>query len=202
MNVDRQLPRWQLKSILLGAAVVGVAWLCWTAISGDAPWQSSESPPASSALAGADQKKIENRFAYLNEKAALMRQKAHALRVAAALEFTAEERKIIDEALEQKVDARAAVMHELNSLHRLLQNAATTDSELDEALAVLFDHKKDLLRRLEKIDQQLSSAVSARVRARLLTTGILDNGLGMLAGPREAMPQVEVAAPVRNNVAQ
>ena len=193
----QQARRWHAKSMLLGALIVGAAWMAWTAMtSGDS---SSQAPNSSTSTnsAAVEEKPIEDPLAYLNEKAALMTQKAQARRIAATLEFASEERQIIDKALERKIEARAAVMQQLMHLHRLLQATTTTDRQLEEAIATLLEKKGDLLRELERIDQQLSTAVSVRVRARLLTTGILDNGLGMMAGPREAKPQVPMQSTMK-----
>jgi hypothetical protein len=73
-------------------------------------------------------------------------------------------------------------VQEIAALKRVVDDERSTDSDVAEAVAHLLTVKEEMQEALNNIDASLGVELSQRAKARSLVTGIIDNGLGILAG--------------------
>jgi hypothetical protein len=99
-----------------------------------------------------------------------------------ALKIPADEQKAIDAAIEEKFAARQQLERASLLLYQVAVELESTEDELKRALNDFLTARDRFQRRIREIDDALVQRVSTRTRAKITTTGHLDNGLGFL-GP-------------------
>jgi hypothetical protein len=96
-------------------------------------------------------------------------------------DITAEEQTAIDRAIEQKLAAMGKLKEQCVELLRTAVSQTAQEAEIARAI----DHYRLVRaaydRSVEQIDATLVDSVSVRTRARILSGGILENGLGFLS---------------------
>jgi hypothetical protein len=100
----------------------------------------------------------------------------------ASLELSEAEKAAVDSTVAEKTAAREALYRQAFALFQLAIDAEVSEERLAEAIGSYHAAKHDFERRIGEIDADLAGKLSPRSRARLLSTGILDNGLGFMAG--------------------
>jgi hypothetical protein len=98
-----------------------------------------------------------------------------------ALKIPEAEQKAIDAAIEKKFAAREPLQKQSLLLYQVAVEPQSTDDELDRAVNDYLAMKDRFQRRIREIDEELVKRISARTRAKIMTTGALDNGLGFLS---------------------
>jgi hypothetical protein len=91
------------------------------------------------------------------------------------------EQEAIDAAVEKKFAAREPLQKQSLLLYQVAVEPQSTDEELDLAVNNYLAVKDRFQRRIIAIDEELVKRISARTRAKIMTTGTLDNGLGFLS---------------------
>jgi hypothetical protein len=92
--------------------------------------------------------------------------------------LTANEKSAATTAIKAKDKARQALADQLTSLRRAANRSHPTDKELTEALAAYRSAMARYRREVASQDAALVKQLSLRGQARLLSLGVLDNGLG------------------------
>jgi hypothetical protein len=90
------------------------------------------------------------------------------------------EQKAIDAAIEAKFPAREELQAESLQLYCVAVDPDADDAALDRAVKGFLEAKDRFQRRFREIDEVLVKRISPRTRAKMLTTGTLENGLGFL----------------------
>jgi hypothetical protein len=98
------------------------------------------------------------------------------------------ERQQIDATVEQKLSARKALLEESQELFHVSMDPASSEDEIQKAADHFLKLRDRFRERFQELDRELASHLTPRTRARMLTAGILDNGLGFLAGRGPAAP--------------
>jgi hypothetical protein len=98
-----------------------------------------------------------------------------------ALKIPDAEQKAIDAAIEAKFAARQELQNQSLLLYRVAVDLESSEEQLDRAVKDFLAAKDRFQRRFREIDDELVKRISLRTRAKMLTTGTLDNGLGFLA---------------------
>jgi hypothetical protein len=98
-----------------------------------------------------------------------------------ALKIPETEQKAIDAAIEKKFAAREQLQNGSLLLYKVAVEPQSTDDQLDRAVNDYLAMKDRFQRRIREIDEELVKRISARTRAKIMTTGTLDNGLGFLS---------------------
>jgi hypothetical protein len=104
-----------------------------------------------------------------------------------ALKISEAEKKAIDEAVASKFAAREQLQSQSLRLFQVAIDLRATDDELGHAVEAYAVAKDRFQLRIREIDEELVKRISVRTRAKIITTGTLDNGLGFMAGSR-SMP--------------
>jgi hypothetical protein len=102
------------------------------------------------------------------------------------------EQKAVDDAVGEKTAARKALMEHSLKLFQAAMDPDTSDQEIGKAYDEFVAAKAQMDRHFRKIDEALVKRVSLRTRAKLMTAGILESGLGFRpSGGLAAMPGVQ-----------
>jgi hypothetical protein len=108
-------------------------------------------------------------------------------RILDELELTGDEAKRARPLVQAKVEARGRLRTRAMALDELIRSKKFTDAELAHAVAVFEVEISDYRKSAEQIDKELSEKLSPRIRARLLTLGVLETGIGFnFGGPGPA----------------
>lgn len=99
-----------------------------------------------------------------------------------SLQLPEAEQKAVDEAIQKKVAAREMLQRKVFSLYELAVNERAAEAELAQAVNEYLEAKKNFQQAIQKADDELVASVSTRTKARLIASGIIDNGLGFMAG--------------------
>jgi hypothetical protein len=91
------------------------------------------------------------------------------------------EQKAIDAAIEKKFAAREQLQKQSLLLYQVAVEPQSTEDVLNRAVNDYLAVKDAFQRRIREIDDELVKRISARTRAKIMTTGTLDNGLGFLS---------------------
>jgi hypothetical protein len=110
----------------------------------------------------------------------------HAKRMARLPEVNPEEQRAIDQAIDRKFAVRTALKDHVMELFEVAMDPDATDERLSKAMDDYREFKKRYDERIREIDQGLTKNASVRTRARMLSAGILDNGLGVMVSARGA----------------
>ncbi|HUT74736.1 MAG TPA: hypothetical protein VM221_07870 [Armatimonadota bacterium] len=94
--------------------------------------------------------------------------------------LTDAEKTAAKKALTAKARAREALTQELTKLRRTANQAKPTDKDLRAALAAYGAALTQYRKQVAATDAALVKQLSTRSRARCMSLGILDNGLGMM----------------------
>jgi hypothetical protein len=105
-----------------------------------------------------------------------------------ALKIPDAEQKAIDAAVEGKFAAREQLQKQSLWLYQVAVDLESSDEALDRAIKDYLEAKDRFQRRIRKIDDDLVKRVSLRTRAKIITTGALDNGLGFLSSKLPVPP--------------
>lgn len=92
------------------------------------------------------------------------------------------ERVAVDEAIREKASARRSLLRRALSLSRHARDEARSEQELARTVAEYERARAAFRQEIARIDARLARHVSLRSRVRLLASGVLDNGLGFMAG--------------------
>ena len=108
------------------------------------------------------------------------------------LELAEDDQAYVNEALARKMDARQLLQSELLALLTRALDRHTTDDELQEAISDVERVRQEVTERATEIDVDLNQRVPLRARARMLASGMLENGLGLMSGaaPRGEGPSM------------
>lgn len=99
-----------------------------------------------------------------------------------SLRLSAPEQAAVDRAIRQKVLARETLTRLSTQLYRSALEESTAESQLSLRVDEYGRARQAFQQRVREIDAELERQVSTRTRARLYATGVLDNGLGFMAG--------------------
>ena len=135
-------------------------------------------------------KAAQQRSKWLEEQASKMKERSK--RSTGMLELAEDEQAYVNEALARKMDARQLLQSELLALLTRALDRQATDEELLEAIADVERVRQQVTERVKEIDVDLNQRVPLRARARMLASGMLDNGLGLMSGaaPRGEGPSM------------
>src|SRR5262249_11068697 len=101
---------------------------------------------------------------------------------------TPEEQKAIDQAIDRKFAAQMALKDHVVELFEVAMDPDAPEERLAKAMDDYLESKRRYEERIREIDQGLAKSASVRTRARMLSAGILDNGLGFLGTARDDAP--------------
>jgi hypothetical protein len=110
----------------------------------------------------------------------------YAKRMARLPEVSSEEQKAIDQAIDRKFAARTTLKDHMMELFEVAMDPDASEEQLSKAMDDYRQSKKRYDERIRQIEQELTKNASARTKARMLSAGILDNGLGFMANARGA----------------
>jgi hypothetical protein len=121
-------------------------------------------------------------IAYMKQAQDEMRQRRMARQIVAESRFSEQEQAKISDAIARKITLRAVLVQEIAELKRAVDDEQSTDQDIAEAVDRLLKARQVVEDELSSIDASLGADLSGRAKARALVTGIVDNGLGILAG--------------------
>jgi hypothetical protein len=96
--------------------------------------------------------------------------------------------KLVKSVLRSKMALRGVLDEKTRLMDDLARRSATPEAELAEAIADFEKALAEYQKAAAEQDRKLSAKVSARVKARLLAAGVLENGIGF-RGPRMRPPE-------------
>jgi hypothetical protein len=108
----------------------------------------------------------------------------YAKRMARLPEVSPEEQKAIDQAIDRKFAARTTLKDHIMELFKVAMDPDASEEQLSKAIGDYRQSKKRYDERIRQVEQELTKNASVRTKARMLSAGILDNGLGFMANAR------------------
>jgi hypothetical protein len=154
------------RSLPLFVVFLGLAILIWS------PWRG----PVTPVKASGDEGRPKQAEALGRDAA----DKKHELARVAGM-FEVDQGKL-DDAVAKKIAVRKELMEHSSELFLAAMDPGSSDDQISKLLDKFRAARKSAESELRKIDDELTKGMPVRTHARLLTSGVLENGLGFKGG--------------------